>query len=415
MNYGFFENTLKTMGQIFEILKLPAAKVERLSRPDKILDFKLMVPMDDGSSREFSAWRVQYNNVLGPYKGGIRFHADSSLDEVKALAALMTWKTSLMSLPYGGGKGAIKVDPRTLSQGELERLSRAYVQAIWQDIGSQKDVPAPDVNTNSQIMDWMVDEYAKLAGKKDLAVFTGKSLANGGAAGRDKATGWGGFVVLREFLKNRPDITEKTVAIQGFGNVGSHLAKFLFDAGFKIVAISDSQGALYEPKGIDINKILSVKDKAGIIDRDVCYSLDGQGKCQIFTNDDLLFLPVDILVPAALEDQINKENVSQIKAKVILEMANGPVTQEADTVLKEKKVDVLPDILANGGGVAGSYFEWQQNLANETWLETDYLKKLEEKMIESFEAVKSTKERLNIDWRLAASARAIERVADSLS
>lgn len=415
MNYGFFENTLKTMGQIFEILKLPAAKVERLSRPDKILDFKLTVPMDDGSSREFSAWRVQYNNVLGPYKGGIRFHPDSSLDEVKALAALMTWKTSLMSLPYGGGKGAIKVDPRTLSQGELERLSRAYVQAIWQDIGSQKDVPAPDVNTNSQIMDWMVDEYAKLSGKKDLAVFTGKSLANGGAAGRDKATGWGGFVVLREFLKNRPDIVEKTVAIQGFGNVGSHLAKFLFDAGFKIVAISDSQGALYEPKGIDINKILSVKDKAGIIDRDVCYSLDGQGKCQIFTNDDLLFLPVDILVPAALEDQVNKENVSKIKAKVILEMANGPVTQEADVVLKEKKVDILPDILANGGGVAGSYFEWQQNLANETWLETDYLKKLEEKMIESFEAVKSTKERLSIDWRLAASARAIERVADSLS
>lgn len=415
MNYGFFENTLKTMSQIFEILKLPAAKVERLSRPDKILDFKLTVPMDDGSSREFSAWRVQYNNVLGPYKGGIRFHPDSSLDEVKALAALMTWKTSLMSLPYGGGKGAIKVDPRTLSQGELERLSRAYVQAIWQDIGSQKDVPAPDVNTNSQIMDWMVDEYAKLSGKKDLAVFTGKSLANGGAAGRDKATGWGGFVVLREFLKNRPDIVEKTVAIQGFGNVGSHLAKFLFDAGFKIVAISDSQGALYEPKGIDINKILSVKDKAGIIDRDVCYSLDGQGKCQIFTNDDLLFLPVDILVPAALEDQVNKENVSKIKAKVILEMANGPVTQEADVVLKEKKVDILPDILANGGGVAGSYFEWQQNLANETWLETDYLKKLEEKMIESFEAVKSTKERLSIDWRLAASARAIERVADSLS
>ncbi|MDP1706250.1 MAG: Glu/Leu/Phe/Val dehydrogenase [bacterium] len=415
MNYGFFENTLKTMGQIFEILKLPPAKVERLSRPDKILDFQLTVAMDDGSSREFSAWRVQYNNTLGPYKGGIRFHPDSSLDEVKALAALMTWKTSLMSLPYGGGKGAIKVDPRTLSQSELERLSRAYVQAIWQDIGSQKDVPAPDVNTNSQIMDWMIDEYSKLTGQKDLAVFTGKSLATGGAAGRDKATGWGGFVVLREFLKNRPDIVEKTVAIQGFGNVGSHLAKFLFDAGFKIVAVSDSQGALYEPNGIDINKILSVKDKAGIIDRDVCYSLDGQGKCQIFTNDDLLFLPVDILVPAALEDQINKENVSKIKAKVVLEMANGPVTQEADTVLKEKKIDVLPDILANGGGVAGSYFEWQQNLANETWLENDYLKKLEEKMIESFKAVEETKNRLAVDWRLAANARAIERVANALS
>lgn len=415
MNYGFFENTLKTMGRIFEILKLSPAKVEKLSRPDKILDFKLTVAMDDGSSREFPAWRIQYNNVLGPYKGGIRFHPDSSLDEVKALAALMTWKTSLMSLPYGGGKGAVKVDPRTLSQSELEKLSRAYVRAIWQDIGSQKDVPAPDVNTNSQIMDWMVDEYSKLAGQKDLAVFTGKSLSNGGAAGRDKATGWGGFVVLQEFLKGRPDITEKTVAIQGFGNVGSHLAKFLFDAGFKIVAISDSQGALYEPKGIDIDKILSVKDKAGIIDREICYSLDGQGKCQVFANSDLLLLPVDILVPAALEDQINKDNVSQIGAKVILEMANGPVTQEADTVLREKNIDVLPDILANGGGVAGSYFEWQQNLANETWLEADYLKKLEEKMVESFKAVEETKNRLGVDWRLAANARAIERVANALS
>ncbi len=413
MNYGFFENTLKTMRQIFDLLKLPAAKVERLSQPDKIIDFKIKLAMDDGSSREFEAWRVQYNNALGPYKGGIRFHPDSTLDEVKALAALMTWKTSLMSLPYGGGKGAIKVDPRTLSRDELERLSRAYVQGIWQDIGAQKDVPAPDVNTNSQIMDWMVDEYGKLSGKKELAVFTGKSLENGGAAGRDKATGWGGFVVLREFLKSRPDLKEKTVAIQGFGNVGSNLAKFLFDAGFKVVALSDSQGALYEPNGIDINRILSIKDKGGIIDRDACYSLDGEGKCRTFTNEDLLALPVDILVPAALEDQINKMNADQIKAKMILEMANGPVTQEADIILKAKNIDVLPDILANGGGVAGSYFEWQQNLAGEKWPEADYLKKLEEKMIESFNAVAAARTRLNTDWRLAAFAWAIERVANS--
>jgi len=414
MNYDFFGNTLKTMGQIFNLLSLSSAKIERLSRPDKILDFELSVPMDDGSIRKFAAWRVQYNDTLGPYKGGIRFHPDSNLDEVKALAALMTWKTSLMSLPYGGGKGAVKVDPRTLSQGELEKLSRAYVRAIWQDIGPRKDVPAPDVNTNSQIMDWMVDEYSVLSGNRQLAAFTGKSLNNGGAAGRDKATGWGGFVVLREFLRNRPDIKEKTVAIQGFGNVGSHLAKFLFDAGFKVVALSDSQGALYEPNGIDINKILSVKDKAGIIDRGVCYSLDGNNQCRIFSNGELLALPADILVPAALEDQINGKNVSQVKAKVILEMANGPVSQEADAELKEKKIDVLPDILANGGGVAGSYFEWEQNLAGETWPEGGYLKKLEEKMEESFQAVKETKERLDLDWRLAAYARAIGRVADAL-
>lgn len=410
---GFFENTLETMRQIFDLLKLPPAKIERLSRPDKILDFKLAVPMDDGSTKEFEAWRVQYNNALGPYKGGIRFHPDANLDEVKALAALMTWKTSLMSLPYGGGKGAVRVDPRTLSPSELERLSRAYVQAIWQEIGPQKDVPAPDVNTNGQIMDWMVDEYGKLSGQPALATFTGKSLANGGAAGRDKATGWGGFVVLREFLASRPDI-KKAVAIQGFGNVGSHLAKFLYDSGFQVVALADSQGALQEPKGIDINRVLNVKEKIGIIDRQACFSLDGQNRCQIFDSRELLTMPVDILVPAALENQINETNAVQIKARVILEMANGPVTPAADIILEKQAIDTLPDILANGGGVAGSYFEWQQNLANEQWPETVYLKKLEEKMAESFQAVKETKEKLGLSWRLAAFARAIGRVADAL-
>lgn len=413
MNYGFFENTLGTMERIFSLLKLPAAKIERLSRPDKILDFKLAVPMDDGSTKEFEAWRVQYNNALGPYKGGIRFHSDSSLDEVKALAALMTWKTSLMSLPYGGGKGAIKVDPRTLSQGELERLSRSYVQAIWREIGAQKDVPAPDVNTNSQIMDWMVDEYGRLTGRSEPAAFTGKSLAKGGAAGRDKATGWGGFVVLREFLKSRPDI-RKTVAIQGFGNVGSNLAKFLYDSGFQIVALADSQGALREPNGIDINRVLSVKEKIGIIDRQACFSLDGQNLCQVFDSRELLTMPADILVPAALEDQINESNAAQIKAKVILEMANGPVTSAADVILEKQRIEALPDILANGGGVAGSYFEWQQNLAGEQWPEDIYLRKLEEKMAESFRAVKEMKEKLGLSWRLAAFAQAVSRVADAL-
>jgi glutamate dehydrogenase (NADP+) len=414
MDNGFFENTLKTMRQIFDLLKLPAAKIERLSRPDKILEFKLAVPMDDGSTKEFEAWRVQYNNTLGPYKGGIRFHPDSRLDEVKALSALMTLKTSLMSLPYGGGKGAVRVDPRALSAGELERLSRSYVRAIWQEIGPQKDVPAPDVNTNGQIMDWMVDEYAQLSGCREPAAFTGKSLANGGAAGRDKATGWGGFIVLQEFLAGRPDITDKTAAIQGFGNVGSHLAKFLFDAGFKIAALADSQGALYEPNGIDIDRVMSVKEKIGIIDRQACFSLNGQNRCQVFDGNDLLALPVDILIPAALEDQINEKNASAAKAKVILEMANGPVTPAADAILREREVDVLPDILANGGGVAGSYFEWQQNLAGEHWPESEYLDKLAEKMKESFDAVKIMKENMGLDWRLAAYVRAVERIAESL-
>lgn len=414
MTEDFFSNTLKTMRQIFDLLKLPAAKIERLSQPDKILDFKLAVKMDDGSTREFPAWRVQYNNALGPYKGGIRFHSDSSLDEVKALAALMALKTSLMSLPYGGGKGAVKVDPRTLSSGELERLSRAYVRAIWQEIGPQKDVPAPDVNTNSRIMDWMVDEYSQLVGRKELAAFTGKSLANGGAAGRDQATGWGGFIVLQEFLAGRPDIKEKTAAIQGFGNVGSHLAKFLFDSGFKVVALADSQGALHEPAGIDIDRVLSVKEKIGIIDRQACFSLDGRNRCQVFDGNDLLVMPVDVLVPAALEDQINESNAAAMGAKVVLEMANGPVTPDADAILAEKKIDVLPDILANGGGVAGSYFEWQQNLAGETWPEGLYLEKLADKMRESFEAVKIMKENMGLDWRLAAYARAVERIAEAL-
>ncbi|MBI2640615.1 MAG: Glu/Leu/Phe/Val dehydrogenase [Candidatus Sungbacteria bacterium] len=408
----FFENTQKLVEEAARIAQVPGDVLARLQKPDKILEFKIQV-----GSKKFQAWRVQHNNALGLYKGGIRFHPDSNLDEVKALASLMTWKTSLMGLPYGGAKGAVKVDARALSAGELEELSRGYVRAIWQEIGPQKDVPAPDVGTNSQIMDWMTDEYSKLVGHWEPSAFTGKSVEKGGSRGREVATGFGGFVILREFLKFRNSKLEirnspPEVAIQGFGNVGSNIAKLLFDNGFRVVAISDSKGALYEEDGIDIPKVLDVKEKTGIIERPRCYAVSSHGEtCKQFTNEELLELSVDILIPAALENVINEANTERIKAKVILEMANGPTVSEAEKMLVGRGVEIIPDILANGGGVVGSYFEWLQSLEQKYWGEGDVLKKIDEQLVRAFQTVLEIKNKYNISWRTASFVRAMERVA----
>lgn len=410
----FFENTRRMVDQAANIAQIKRDILSCLQKPDKILEFEIAV-----GGKKFPAWRVQHHNALGPYKGGIRFYPEATLDEVKALAALMTWKTSLMELPFGGAKGAVRVDPRSLSVEELEELSRGYVRAIWKEIGPDKDIPAPDVGTNPQIMDWMTDEYSKLIGHWEPATFTGKSVEKGGSQGREVATGFGGYVVLREFLKLGNPVSKletgfPSVAIQGFGNVGANIAKILFQHDFKITAISDSKGALYEPNGIDIKKVSEVKERTGIIDRNTCYALTPHNlPCIHFTNEDLLELPVDILIPAALENVITAENADKIQAKVILEMANGPVTPEAEAILAERGVELIPDILANGGGVVGSYFEWLQNRQNERWSKREILRKIDEKLTAAFKAVVETKRKYNGTWRLASYIRAVSRVAEA--
>lgn len=425
---SFLQSTEELVDAAAATAGLTDELLARLKTPEHVWSFEILVYMDDGTEKKFPGWRVQHNSALGPYKGGIRFHPDATLDEVKALASLMTWKTSLAGIPYGGAKGAVACDPRSLSGRELEAVTRGYAAAIAPHIGPRVDIPAPDVGTNSRIIDWMADEYGKTIGRYEPAAFTGKSIEKGGSQGREVATGFGGYVVLREYLKAAiPDLvwnfqiksgmaeTQKTVAVQGFGNVGAHIARILFEKGFKVVAISDSRGALYDADGIDIAKVLDVKERTGLIDRGICYSMGPtQEPCKTFTNDELLELPVDILIPAALEDQITEQNASRIQAKTILEMANGPVTQEADAILEERGIVVIPDILANSGGVVGSYFEWIQSLEQKYWSEEEALSKIDVKLTEAFAAVAAEKKQRRVSWRMACYIRALVRVAEAL-
>lgn len=414
----FFEQTQTLVKRAAGVLGLSDVMLARLNTPNRVLEFEVSVRMDDGTEKKFQGWRVQHNNALGPYKGGIRFHPDSNLDEVKALASLMTWKTSLMGLPFGGAKGAVAVDPRSLSGRELEELSRGYVRAIADHIGTNKDIPAPDVGTNGQIMEWMVDEYGKITGKPDEAAFTGKPVGKGGSEGREEATGFGGYVVIKEYMARKTFASGSesvTAAIQGFGNVGQNIASFLYHHGLKIIAVSDSKGGLCEPGGIDIPRLLETKEKTGIIERNKCYALSPHEMlCRDCSNISLLALKADILIPAALENQITEQNAHGVKAKVILEMANGPVTPEAEAILLSKGVEIIPDILANGGGVVGSYFEWIQSSANDYWRKDRVLQAIEEKMITAFRDVAGTKAIHGVSWREAAYIRALGRVVQAM-
>lgn len=381
---------------------------EILKQPERVLTVAIPVKMDSGETKVFTGYRSQFNNALGPYKGGIRYHWNVTLDEVKALSFWMMVKCATVNIPMGGGKGGIIVNPKELSEGELERLSRGFIQKIWRNIGSDKDVPAPDVYTTPQIMAWMRDEYEKLVGQPDPGVITGKPLEQGGSEGRGFSTAQGGVYCVRELAKKLNLIPEQTtVAVQGYGNAGSFMAKILHKQGYKIVAVSDSKGAIYNQAGLDPAAVASWKEQTD--------SVVGFSGSEEVSNEAILELEVDILVPAALENVITKDNAQNIKAKAVVELANGPTTPEADEILKDKGVLIVPDVLANAGGVTVSYFEWDQNVKGEHWSEADVLQKLEKIMVDSFNEVWETKERYSVDMRTAAFVKAIERVAAKMS
>ena len=367
--------------------------VDWLIEPKMIHEFNFRVKMDNGEDKLFKGWRIQHSNALGPYKGGIRFHPNTTREEVQALATLMTIKCSVAGLPYGGGKGGVIVDPKKLSETELERLSRRYAEKISPFIGEDVDVPAPDVNTNPKIMSWMNDEYEKIIGKTSPATFTGKPFDQGGSLGRTEATGRGGVIVLKALLaklrsKFKGSKSKITIAIQGFGNVGYYFAKIAEEEGYKVVAVSDSKGGVYVKDGLSPEKTLECKREKGSVAGCYCKG----SVCDIkykkpVTNEELLQLPVDIFVPSALENVINEKNMDKIQAKVIIEIANGPITEEAYEYLVEKGTIIVPDVLANSGGVTVSYLEWVQGKQRYWWSEEEVNKKLEEMILRAFEAI----------------------------
>lgn len=405
-------------------------KIERLKQPQRIVNVAIPVVMDDGSQQIFQGYRVQFNDARGPFKGGIRYHHNVSLDEVKALSFWMAMKCAVADLPLGGGKGGIIVDPKTLSEGELERLTRGYGKAIVDIVGPDKDVPAPDVNTNGVIMRWLLNEFIKAQRQKAKSLgttlkksselklrgtYTGKAIKDGGSEGREEATGLGGLFVLQAILGKLKLNKKLTVAVQGFGNVGYNVAKFLDEAGFTVVAVSDSKGGIYVPDGINPELTLACKKKNGYLAGCYCSgSVCDLKKGKQISNGELLELPVDILVPAALENSLTKENAAKVKAKVVLEMANGPTTPEADTILYKKGIPVIPDILSNSGGVSVSAFEWEQNLRGQHWTKKAVNAKLKAKMRKAAESVWDASVNHKVDLRTAAFVVALGRILEAM-
>jgi len=382
--------------------------IERIIEPERVVKVRFPVLMDNGSTKSFLGFRSQHNNARGPYKGGLRFSTEVSESEVKALSSWMTWKCAVADIPFGGGKGGVVVDTKTLSESELERLSRAFVRAISPVIGPEVDVPAPDMYTTPQIMDWMVDEYSKINGGNAKACFTGKSVSNGGSEGRTEATGFGGAFIMRELVRKFDlNPTELSVAIQGLGNVGNYFAIKAFEYGFNVVALSDSKGAIYSTSGLNPQDVIDYKKSKG--------TLEGFPNTLYIKNSDLLELDVDILVPAALENVINGDNATRIKAKYIIEMANGPITPSADQILFSKGIISVPDILANSGGVTVSYFEWYQNMHNERWTKEEVLNKLEQKLDSAFDDCFEMMRKHNTDMRTASYMLAIKKVTSAMN
>ncbi len=401
-----YDQALGQLAAAAKIMPIEEDVLSVLRSPKKIMLASIPVKMDDGSVQVFEGYRVQHNDARGPHKGGIRFHPHVDLSEVKALAFWMSIKTAVLDVPFGGAKGGVTVDPKRLSKGELERLSRGYVRAFYPIIGPRQDIPAPDVYTNPQIMAWMMDEYSTISGSHEPGSFTGKPLEVGGSIDRDTATAQGGVYVLEEAIKHYlPKKKQYTVAIQGFGNAGAVAAEILYylDDKYKIVAVSDSKGGVYDEKGLDIPFAIGYKKENG--------NLTDYDNAKTISNDDLLALDVDILIPAAFEDTITSKNAGSVRAKVILELANGPVTAAAEKIILAKGSTILPDILANAGGVTVSYFEWVQNNSGLYWDSEEVQSRLSAKMAASLSAVMDLAKEYHTDLRTAAYLLAVSRIA----
>jgi len=396
-----FKDAQEKIGQVCEMLGLAKDVTKVLQNPMREVSVNIPVKMDNGEIKLFSGYRVQHNNYRGPFKGGLRFHQQVDIDEVKALATWMSIKCAVVNLPLGGGKGGVIVNPKELSQGELERLSRGFIRTIYEIIGPNKDVPAPDVNTNSQIMDWMVEEYSSLVGKQEYAVITGKSVGKGGSLGRDTATARGAQFCLQA----NTELNGKKVVIEGYGNAGFNFAKLIENDGAKVVAVSDSRGAVYNPEGIDSNELMEWKKENKTV-KDF-------PKAKNIEMKDLFGLECDILALAALENSVHVENQSEVKAKVIIELANGPITAEANKLLFERGVVVIPDILANAGGVTVSHFEWMQNVADDYWSAEKVDEDLALVMKRSYEDVAAMAKEHNVDLRTGAYLIAVKRIYEA--
>ncbi len=403
-----FEIAQKQIKSACDKLNTDPAVYEILKNPMRVLEVSFPVKLDDGTIKTFTGYRSQHNNAVGPFKGGLRFHPAVTKDEVKALSTWMTFKCSVAGIPYGGGKGGMAIDPKKYSKAELERISRGFAEAISPLIGEKVDIPAPDVNTNGQIMSWMVDSYEKIVGHSAKGVFTGKPLEFGGSLARTEATGYGVHLAAKKALdKLNIDVKGATYAVQGFGNVGYYTAYYAYKDGAKIVAFSNTDVAIYNENGIDMEAVIKDYEENGRI-------VENKGYGKDFTNEELLELEVDVLAPCALENQITSKNADRIKAKVITEGANGPTTPEADEILYKKGIVVIPDILANAGGVVVSYFEWVQNLQGYYWSFDEVQEKENTVLSNAFEDVWSIADEFKVDLRNAAYMSSIRRIEKAM-
>ncbi len=403
-----YEVAQKQLDEVAALMNLDEGLKAYLRVPQRDLSVHFPVRMDDGRIRMFQGYRVHHNTAKGPTKGGLRFHPDVTLDECRALAMWMTWKCSLMDLPYGGAKGGVVVNPKELSLQELERLSRRFATEISLFIGPEKDIPAPDVGTNAQVMAWMMDTYSMHKGYSVPAVITGKPVSIGGTVGRESATGLGVTYVVRAVLEQRKEsgLQDVTVAIQGFGNAGQWTARTMHERGASVVAVSNSKGGIYNPNGLDIRMLLRHLDETGVV--------QGFAGAEEITNAELLELDVDVLVPAAIEGQITIQNADRVRADIVAEAANGPTTPEADAVLNDKGVLVIPDILCNAGGVVVSYFEWVQGLQSYFWTESEVRSQMQNTLLSNLETVNAAMMRRGCSMRMAAYMTAIERIEEAV-
>jgi glutamate dehydrogenase (NAD(P)+) len=398
--HGFFQASAERLGLDDSIRTL-------LDTHQRQTEVQVRVPMDDGQTRAFRGWRIQHNNARGPFKGGLRYHETASLDEFRAFAALMTWKCSLLAIPYGGGKGGVQVDPKRLSEGELERLSRSFIREIAPVIGPRVDIPAPDVNTGPREMAWMVDEYQRVTGAGDaVAVLTGKPISLGGSLGREQATGRGGLICLDRIAHHRGWTRDKiAIAVEGYGNAASWFAILATQLGYRIVAVSDSRGAIHNPEGLDPRAVLTHKQATG--------SVAGFKHADEIASEDLIGVACEVLVPAAMEEHIREDNAGIVKANLVLEIANYPITPAADGLLKGRGVTVIPDILASAGGVVVSYLEWVQNLQGEAWTEDRVNQRLSEVMNAATDGVLARANEKGVTHREAGYEIAVDRVSEA--